>query len=135
MKFFIDENVSVGVALPLRNIYFGHQFATADEMALCGVDDLDLIPEVAARGFDALITKDFNQLKDPVEREALRDAELHWIGHRMKSHAGLLGLTLETAALTAGLAYVLEDLRDVPHAYRLKGVPAEPGQRLHVLEL
>lgn len=39
---------------------------------------------------------------------------------------------METATVTAGLIYVLEDWRAEPHSYTLMGIPADVGQHVKV---
>lgn len=132
MKFFLDENIQVTLANSLRAVYRTHQFVTIDDEDLRGTLDHQLFPILAERGFDAIITKDKQQHRDLEERRALYDANLHWIGHQMKPHSGLLGLALESATVVAGLHYVLQSWHEEPYIYTLKGVGAEPGQRYKI---
>ena len=92
--------------------------------------DEPLFVELAARGYDAIVTRDRNQLVDPGERRGLREASLHWIGYKAKSHPGILGLALETSTIVSGLPYVLRSNLAQPTAFRLMGVSSEETQRL-----
>ncbi|MFT4200494.1 hypothetical protein [Gordonia sp. (in: high G+C Gram-positive bacteria)] len=132
MKFFLDENVNYGSLAPLRAVYAEHEFRHAYDEGFSGVEDIPLFGRLGEQSYDAIITKDRNQLSDSEERRALFDAGLHWIGHRAKDHKGLKAVSIETATVTAGLIYVLNDLRPEPHSYLLKGIPSEQSQRVKV---
>ncbi|HCB07646.1 MAG TPA: hypothetical protein PLZ93_02175 [Nocardioides sp.] len=132
MRFLVDENIPHVLAAHLAGIYLDHAFVSAfDEAArYCGVDDVDLFPRLIEDGFDAIVTRDKNQLADAAEKSMLRELGLRWIGHQAKEWPGLRGIVLTVATLTAGLFYVLEDWQEEPHAYHLRGVEAQPGQRM-----
>lgn len=132
MKFFVDENVNAGCMDPLRSTYRAHEFRYAFDEGLSSTDDIPLFDILAKRRYDAIITKDREQVRNEDERRALFDAGLHWIGHKAKDHDGLMGIVVETATVTAGLIYVLTDWRAQPHIYRLKGVETQVGQRVRI---
>jgi hypothetical protein len=85
-------------------------------------------------GFHALVTRDKKQLVNSEERMALRQCGLHWIGMSAPTQGGIQGLALETAAIVAGLPYVLEDMSDrrEPTAFHVKSIPSEHNQRVRV---
>ncbi|MBB2921280.1 hypothetical protein [Cellulomonas cellasea] len=130
MRFFLDENLPATLREPLSAVYYDHDFVSGHGTDLVGEPDLALFPALAARGYDALVTQDKAQLSDEDERRALYDAGLHWVGLSMKSHKGLRGIALMSAAVVAGVSYVLDDWRSEPHAYRLRGVESEASQRV-----
>ncbi|UQE75109.1 hypothetical protein MYK68_00195 [Gordonia sp. PP30] len=132
MKFFLDENVNVGCLKPLEALYGDHEFRHAYSEGLGGTKDVPLLNTLQQQGYDAIITKDRTQLRDEEERRAIFDAGLHWIGYVAKGVKGLRGLTTETATLTAGLVYVLADLRPEPHVYKLYGIGTEAAQRVKI---
>lgn len=120
MKFFIDENVTPVVRNTLTAFYRGHQFRTAEDETLRGVDDLDLFADLHMRNYQAIITQDAQQLINPDERAALRAHGLHWIGVPMPKHAGPKSVHVITAALVAGLSHFLDQVHLDPHLYRLR---------------
>ncbi|MET4003502.1 hypothetical protein ABIB48_002227 [Arthrobacter sp. UYCu511] len=130
MKFFIDENISPRLAEPLGVIYKGHEFGTATTEGTASILDEDLFPLIRSRGYDAIITKDGQQLRRDTERRAIFDQGLHWIGYKMKAQPGVLGFAIESSTIVAGLAYFFADVRQEPHAYEVKGMTTEPGQRI-----
>ena len=132
MKFFLDENVNYSCLDPLRVLYREHEFHHTFDEGLSGTDDVPLFETLHNQRYHAIITKDRAQLSDDVERRALYDARLHWIGHRAKQHDGLFGIVIETSTVTAGLIFVLRDWRDDPHVYMLKGIESQATQRLKV---
>lgn len=135
MKFFVDENMNAACIPPLSAMYFDHEFHSAWDEGLSGEKDLDLFRELRRRRFQAIITMDRQQLQDQAERQALADARLHWVGYRAKGIGGLRGLALETATVTAGLAYVLEEWQSEPHQYMLSHIPHDMSQRLKIVPL
>lgn len=132
MKFFLDENVNHGCLSPLKAVYHQHEFRHAHDEGLAGELDIPLFAKLREQKYDAIITKDGRQLVNEDERRALYDSGLHWIGHAAKGHKGLRGVSVETATVTAGLIYVLEDWRPEPHSYMLMGIPTDVGQRVKV---
>lgn len=132
MKFFVDENVNAGCLDPLRSTYRAHEFRYAFDEGLSSTDDIPLFDILAKRRYHAIITKDRQQVRNEGERRALYDAGLYWIGHKAKVHDGLMGIVVETATVTAGLIYVINNWRPQPHIYRLKGVETEMGQRVSI---
>jgi hypothetical protein len=124
--------VNFGCVEPLRATYRQHDFRHAWDEGLSGEKDIPLFQTLQDQRYDAIITKDRNQLRDESERRALLDAGLHWIGHKARGRAGLEGIALETATVTAGLIYVLGEWRNQPHVYAIKGIEAEAGQRLKI---
>lgn len=135
MKFFVDENMNAACIPPLSATYLDHEFRSAWDEGLSGEKDLALFRELRRRRFQAIITMDRQQLQDQAERQALADARLHWVGYRSKGIGGLRGLALETATVTAGLAYALEDWQSDPHQYLLSHIPHDKPQRVKIAPL
>lgn len=131
MKFFIDENVPEPVCGSLTALFLTHEFVSAFQDAKYqGIDDVPLFRLLSKRGFHAIITQDKNQLKNPKERRALFDCNLHWIGHNMNKETGLRSIALTSATISAGFQFVLDSWVDEPHVYRLTGVRSQISQRL-----
>ncbi|MFT4306250.1 MAG: hypothetical protein QM604_05100 [Microbacterium sp.] len=123
MKLFLDENMPAKAVEPLRALFGArHEFETAHSLDVTGVDDVDLYPRVRAAGILAIVSKDERQLRNDVERRGLFDNGLSFIHLQMKNVAGLKGLALTVASLTAGIPYVEERWAPEPHAFRLKGM-------------
>lgn len=132
MRFFLDENETVAVLPPLRAVLFDHEFVPVEDLGFTGRDDKQLFPDVAALGFDAIITRDRNQLADPEERKSLMDNNLHWIGHREPAASGLLLVASISAAYLAALPHIIVELSAVsgPSAFHVSNLPIERGQRI-----
>lgn len=62
MKFFIDHNLSPQLIKPILAIHPRHTFLCALEEQLTKTDDIPLFSELVKRGFEAIITRDRNQL-------------------------------------------------------------------------
>ena len=132
MKFLIDENVNTAVVSVLRVTFTEHGFSTVLEQSWSGLEDVPLFKAMVSGQFDVLVTRDRDQLRDKSERSALRDCGLHWMGVTAPRYSGVKGMALETAAIVAGLPYVLEGLptHAEPTAFHIRGIPSEPSQRL-----
>ncbi|WP_406365320.1 hypothetical protein [Streptomyces sp. NBC_00645] len=137
MRFFLDENETPAILPPLRAVFFHHEFVTALDEGLSGVLDKELIHEVSARGFDAIMTQDRNQLSNREERDALIETGLHWIGHRQPDAEGLLYIVNSTAAYLAAMPHVLDEMSSVTgaHAFHVRNLPLQKGQRVTVSRL
>ena len=57
VKFFLDENVSVGCLKPLEALYGEHEFRHAYKEGLGGTKDVPLLGMLSQQGYDAIITK------------------------------------------------------------------------------
>ena len=134
MKFFLDENETPEILTVLRPVFYGHEFRSAGDENLRDVEDVDLFVEIARRGFGAIITRDRNQLADPVEREALRKNRLHWIGHKEPNTDGINIITSLTAGYLSAFPHVLDVIATArrPMSFRVKAVPRELEQRVLV---
>lgn len=135
MKLFIDENFPAQSADALRSIFATLEISTASSERLIGMQDLPLFQELNDRGFDAIVTHDKNQLKDPNEKEKLRENGLHWIGLRVQRIAGVRGIAIQTASLLASLPHVVAESPDSPCAFHVRRVGSEKGQRIKVVTL
>lgn len=133
MKFFIDENLPAPkLCPPLRTVYTGHEFRGAEEEGLKGFLDVPLMQELRARNFDAIVTRDRNQMKESHERKAIIDSGLRWIGLRDLHLKGDAQVTVTAATLMVALRYIIEDAPSVPTSYRPKQIPHLMGQRLTI---
>ena len=133
MRFFLDENESQVVLEPLRLLYRSHEFVPWQDEGLGGLDDIPLIQELGSRQYDALITRDKNQLSDPDERHALIDGHLHWIGHKEPA-PGLAGIAGLVAGYISAFPHILDGLNTAQEitAFHVSRVPREPGQRVRI---
>mgnify|MGYP001231028491 CR=1 FL=1 len=121
-KFYIDENLMPDVVPSLISVYKGHHFRVPSQEHLLGLDDLELFPELALRNYNCIVTEDKQQLSNQEERDALRVANLHWVGFKKLPVAGVAQLASQVAIVTSGLGWVLDDWSGtVPTAYRLQG--------------
>jgi hypothetical protein len=77
VKFFLDHNLSPRLIKPLVTIHPKHSFGCALEEGLTATEDIPLFAELADRQFEAIITRDRNQLSDPEECAALQASGLH----------------------------------------------------------
>jgi len=135
VRFFIDENSHRNIGPLLQQIYPAHEYANVADECLGGYEDLALFPELARRGFDAIITNDRQQLRNSAERDALITSRLHWIGHTRVNVAGPAGVALTVSGVIAGFPFVLAQLSACPAqltAFDIKAVPISPGQRVKI---
>ncbi|WP_416072215.1 DUF5615 family PIN-like protein [Streptomyces sp. ME18-1-4] len=77
MRILIDENVPVQMLEMLRRLLPGHEVRHVSEIKWTGKKDLPLLPDAAKRGFEAFLTKDGRQLKDPSETAAIKKSGMH----------------------------------------------------------
>lgn len=132
MKVYLDENMPPFVAVPLAQVYHGHEFRTPDDEDLRGVQDVELLQTLRGRGFDVIVTRDANQLKNPDERQAVAASGLRWVGVSDRRLRGLEQVTITTATLIAGLRYVFEHEPEEPTSYQLLTIPHTLTQRVRM---
>jgi hypothetical protein len=129
VRLFLDHNLSSQLIKPILAILPGHTVRYALEEKLSTTDDIPLFSELVERRFDALITRDRNQLADREERAALLSSGLHWIGVKDPHVPGLLGIALDSAAITIGLTIILPELVTGQCIYQFPAIPHQQQQR------
>jgi hypothetical protein len=135
MRFFLDHNLSPRLVKPLASVHPKHDFRCALDEGLTATQDIPLFAALAERDFQAIITRDRNQLVKSDECAALRTSGLHWLGVKDTHVPGLLGIALESASITTGLTIVLPDLATGQCAFRLLAIPHQRQQRAKRLSL
>ncbi|MEG9248049.1 hypothetical protein V6S67_08125 [Arthrobacter sp. Soc17.1.1.1] len=132
MRCFIDENLHTQLVDILQALSPATEFSHAHHEQLSGYDDEDLIPEVARRGFDVLITDDRRQMVNLEELAALQRSGMHWVSLVKVNVFGMHGLGATTATLVAALPHLLDIHQEeqVPQRIRLKGRGRERSQVL-----
>lgn len=110
MRLLLDEGMPVQLLEPLR-LNTPHTFQHVDELGWKGKLDHHLFRDAEARGFDALVVLDVDQLSDPDLCRALKASRLHHIslkqGRRVKGKAGVARVI---ASITAAMPYIVGDL-------------------------
>jgi hypothetical protein len=132
VKVYLDENLPPFIAKPLEIVYAGHAFRTCADEDLRGVDDIPLLTTLRERGFDAIVTRDRNQLKDADERGAVATSGLRWIGVADKRLSGLEQITITVSTLIAGMRFVFDHTPEGPTSYALHTVPYTETQRVRI---
>lgn len=135
MKILIDENTNVKVKDTLAGFFPTFRFVNVIDCGWSGLPDIEIFEKMSEHGFEAILTRDKNQLRNLDERNDLVRRQLHWIGHASREVGGLAGLALETSTILSGLPHVLLHEWDGPHSFHIKGVPGETGQRLRARPL
>ena len=135
MRVYLDENLPPFVAKPLAVVYQEHSFATWEDEGLKGVEDIELLTRLRDRGFDAIVTRDRRQLRDPDERRAVADSGLRWIGVADKKLQGLEQITITVSTLIAGMRFVFAHMPDGPTSYALYTVPHTETQRVNIRQI
>ena len=119
-RFFIDENLSETVAVALNQVYLHVRFVGHSRANMDGWKDLAIFPELAAREFDVIVTKDYAQLEDRAERAAIREAGLHWIGAPDPDCSGAMVVVRQLASVMAAVGTLLENWPSEPTAFMLR---------------
>lgn len=132
MRVYLDENLPPFVAQPLSIVYADHTFRTCDDEDLRGLDDVPLLGTLKDRGFDAIVTRDRAQLRDPLERDAVAASGLRWIGVADKRLRGLEQITITVSTLIAGMRFVFAHEPEGPTSYALHTVPHSENQRVRI---
>ncbi|WP_067823753.1 hypothetical protein [Nocardia inohanensis] len=134
MKFFLDNNETEAILTVLRPVFHVETFRTAADEDLQDALDIDLFTELHDREFDAIITRDKNQLANQDEKNALRLSGLHWIGHKDPNTDGINIITCLTAGYLSAFPHVLSEMRSAegPTAFHVRGVERDIRQRIRM---
>jgi hypothetical protein len=135
VKVYLDENLPPFVTEPLALIYREHSFVSWSSEGLQGTEDVPLMKQLRSRGFNAIITRDRAQLKDPLERRAVAESGLKWIGVADKKLSGLEYVAITVATLAAGLRFAFDHVATGPTSYSLVTVPHMQLQRIKIREI
>jgi hypothetical protein len=135
MRVYLDENLPPLLAKPLSLVYSDHTFSTCEEEGLRGTEDIPLFAELRERGFDAIVTRDRAQLKNPYERSAVAASGLRWIGVADKRLQGLEQIAITVSTLIAGMRFVFDHTPDGPTSYALSNVPHTQEQRIRIRQI
>lgn len=122
MRFFLDENMQYGMTGHLVSIFGPHEFMDVRDLGVKGADDLNLFPMVAKSGCHAFVTGDLAQLRRKNERDACRDAGLHWIGVAPVNAKGYHAIAGPASTLVHALPFVFDCLAELsdPQFFLLK---------------
>lgn len=134
MRFFLDNNETDAILPVLKLVFPSQNFRTAAQESLEDALDIPLFAELKRRGFDAIITRDKNQLADPDEKKALRNCGLHWIGHRDPNTEGINIITSLTAGYLSAFPHILKflDHATEPTAFHVRAVERDIAQRVRI---
>lgn len=117
--FCVDENISPVIAKALDQIYKRqHRITSVGALRLNGAKDTELIPELAQRGVNVLITQDRRQLLNKEETQALIDHGIHWAGFPLPDDPpkGTAPAYQAECVLTL-IPYIIHHWEDLPSAY------------------
>jgi len=132
LQILVDEGMPVQILDPLR-INRGHRFDHISELRWKGRLDRTLFRDAGARGYDAILTLDVNQLSDADEWRALRRSGLHHISLQQgRTVRGVKGLARVMASVVVAMPYVLEDLEEAD-GQRIVELSLLSGTRRHEL--
>lgn len=111
MKVLLDENVPIQTLDLLTRVLRKHEIHHVDRLRWKGKKDNFLLRDAAARGYDAIVTKDANQLADPLECRAIKQSRMHHI--RFRQLPGVRGLAAAVASVLVAMPHILEELETV----------------------
>ncbi|HVE69284.1 MAG TPA: hypothetical protein VNB64_11955 [Solirubrobacteraceae bacterium] len=110
MQLLLDEGLPVQLIEPLRR-NAPHTFDHIDDLKWKSKKDEFLLPDAAARGYDALVALDVGQLTEPDLCRVLKKSGLHHISLRQgRTVKGKKGLARVIASIVVAMPYVLDDL-------------------------
>lgn len=114
MRLLLDEDVPKPLLPALQRVLSGHEVVHVEDLNWKSKKDLQLLPDAARRGFNAILTNDSKQLEDAEECRAIRDSGMHHIRYRQQTgrgdNGGLTGLGLAMGAILAAMRQIVGEL-------------------------
>jgi predicted nuclease of predicted toxin-antitoxin system len=108
VRILLDENVPIQALEVLRKTLRGHEVDHVEGIGWKGKKDPQLLPDTKAAGYEAFVTKDANQLNDPVETKLIKKSRLRHI--RFGQDEGVAGFARAVGAVVAAMPDIVEDL-------------------------
>ncbi|WP_052720797.1 hypothetical protein [Actinoplanes rectilineatus] len=129
MKILLDEQVPEPVIDPLNHLLRWHQIDHVQRIGWKGKKDFKLLPDLAARGYEVLVTADVNQLHDQAECKLIKKYGFHHVRFE-QSGKGVMAAGGAIATVIAGLTAVVPVLEkaDGQRIVLLKSVRCGPAQ-------
>jgi hypothetical protein len=129
MRLLLDEDVPLQLLEPLRRLLPEHGVDHVQDLGWKGKKDRFLLPDAAARGYDALVTNDSKQLDSAEESRAIRDSRMHHVRYVQDPRRGVDGLALAMAAVMAAIRPVVRDLAAAEEQRLVRIDSISPGRR------
>lgn len=135
MRLLIDEDTAVQLLGPLSHVLPQHQVDHITRIKWAGKKDRNVLADAKRAGYDAVITKDRNQLSDPRECDAIKKSDLHHIRYRQRQ-AGAYGLALALGAVISAMPKVVEELEagSGQRLVRVVALDPAPGRRFEITD-
>ena len=130
MKILLDENFPSGSWAILTKQFHKCDFGRVGIQIPKGVLDLELFSLAQEHGYNAIITSDIKQINNTQERQACKNAQLHWIGIPRNLH--LHGRSIvhgQIAQLLFSMNPIIKSIETAiePTAFLLSAQPAKPS--------
>lgn len=131
MKILLDENVPIQTLDLLSRVLRGHDVDHVDRIRWKGKKDSFLLPDAASAGYELLLTKDSNQLEDPIECRLIRRSKIHHV--RFRQGEGIRGLGTAVASVIVAMPRVVAELEAAggQRLVRIEGI--NPVKRRHTM--
>ncbi|WP_432886804.1 DUF5615 family PIN-like protein [Kribbella sp. CA-245084] len=110
MRILLDEDTPVQLIEPMKHVLPSHQIDHVTGLrGWSGKADSAVYADAKKRRYDALVTKDRNQLSDPPHVTMVRKSGLHRVAFKQR-HVGLLGLSIAMGSVLAAIVPVMAEL-------------------------
>ncbi|MEV4417845.1 hypothetical protein [Catellatospora sp. NPDC049609] len=110
MKILLDEQVPQPVLTPLNQMLPHHQIDHVQTVGWKSKKDVQLLNDLAKRGYEVLVTADLNQLYKPEECRLIKKNGFHHVRFE-QSGLGIAQTASAIATVVAGLPVVLPILQ------------------------
>jgi hypothetical protein len=128
MRILLDEDTPVQLIEALRHLLPVHR---VDHVSLLnqwsGKSDQAVYAD-AKRRYQVIITKDRNQLNDPVHARIVSDSRLHRIAFKQR-HPGLDGLAIAMGSVIVAIVQVINELERAERQLLVHITGIDPNRR------
>jgi hypothetical protein len=133
MRVLVDEDTAVQLLEPLRHLLRRHTVDHVGMIKWKGKKDRSVLTDAKNAGYHVFITRDRNQLNDPLECALIKKSRLLHVRYAQRRE-GMAGLGLALGAIIAAMPMVMDELEQADGQRLVHITGLDPSRRYDVTD-